>query len=753
MAETLISPGVLARENDQSQITQGPREFGAAIIGPSVKGPIEVPTVVTSYSEYLATFGGSVISGSQQYSYLNQIAANNYFRQGGSSLLVTRVASGSFTSAVSKDLLNNVESGVIALSTLSVGSGGSGGSADTFTDVATTTSGNGIGATVTVVTNTGNGKILTSVDALLSSITTPTTDADDDTYSTSPTGGTGDGLVVSVVVSSNAITSITATSAGSGYAVNDEITIPSSVIGGTTDVVITLEAGDLLVEVSSITVTNGGSGYAIDDTLTVDSSNIGTSTANLVTSALTAGDIINSTPFVLSTISEGTVMNNSGSELSGGALVSGSKDNVRWEITNVNTSSGVFSLAIRRGDDTHNQKSILETFNNISLDPLAANYIESAIGNTYHSIEQDGSDFYLKSNGNYENKSRYVYVSSITSATPNYFDNNGTAKSELTSSLPTLGSGSFGSGTGNLFEGGAAKFNENIDSNNTQGVSPNDYTSSINLLSNKDDYKFNVLTAPGLIHANHSTVVNSLISTAEARQDCIAVIDLRGYDSTVGQVTNAVSGFDSSYAATYWPWLQMVDPDTARTIWVPASTLIPGVFAYTDSSSDPWFAPAGLTRGGLGQVVKAERKLTSGNRDTLYEANVNPIATFPQSGVVVFGQKTLQKKSTALDRVNVRRLLIALKGFIGQVADNLVFEQNTIATRNNFLTQVNPYLESVQQRQGLYAFKVVMDDSNNTPDVIDRNELLGQIYLQPTKTAEFIVLDFNVLPTGATFPA
>jgi phage tail sheath protein FI len=181
--------------------------------------------------------------------------------------------------------------------------------------------------------------------------------------------------------------------------------------------------------------------------------------------------------------------------------------------------------------------------------------------------------------------------------------------------------------------------------------------------------------------------------------------------------------------------------------------MLPGVYAFTDASSDPWFAPAGITRGGLGQVIRAERKLTAANRDDLYEANVNPIATFPGNGVVVFGQKTLQKRASALDRVNVRRLLIALKSFIGQVAEGLVFEQNTAATRNNFLSQVNPYLESVQQRQGLYAFKVVMDETNNTADVVDRNELVGQIYLQPTRTAEFIVLDFNVLPTGAVFPA
>jgi phage tail sheath protein FI len=180
--------------------------------------------------------------------------------------------------------------------------------------------------------------------------------------------------------------------------------------------------------------------------------------------------------------------------------------------------------------------------------------------------------------------------------------------------------------------------------------------------------------------------------------------------------------------------------------------MIGGVYAYNDSVSEPWFAPAGINRGGLSTVIRAEQKLPQSSRDALYSGKVNPIATFPGTGTVVYGQKTLQTQASALDRVNVRRLLIALKSYISQVANNLVFEQNTIATRNQFLSQVNPYLESVQQRQGLYAFKVIMDDSNNTPDVIDRNQLVGQIYIQPTKTAEFIYLDFNILPTGATFP-
>ena len=150
--------------------------------------------------------------------------------------------------------------------------------------------------------------------------------------------------------------------------------------------------------------------------------------------------------------------------------------------------------------------------------------------------------------------------------------------------------------------------------------------------------------------------------------------------------------------------------------------------------------------------MQAEQKLTQAQRDTLYLNNVNPIATLPKQGVVAFGQKTLQKADSALDRVNVRRLMIELKNYIRQIADTVVFEQNTIQTRNLFLARVNPYLEGIQQKQGLYAYQVIMDDSNNGPAVIDQNQLVGQIYIQPTRTAEFISLDFILLPTGAEFP-
>ena len=573
MAETLISPGVLARENDQSQITSQPITVGAALIGPSVKGPVEIPTIVTSYSQYQNTFGTTFLSGSGVYTYFTSIAAYNYFNNGGQSLLVARVVSGSYTPA-----------------------------------------------------------------------------------------------------SSSAISS------------------------------------------SALALTQPA--------------------------------------FVLETLSKGAIMNSSGSIDTSGALVSGSVDNIRWQVVNSNTSSGTFDLLIRQGNDNTNNPIILETWTNLSLDPTVGNFIPAVIGDTVQNYNPTLNQVTIS--GSYTNQSRYVRVQSVNNATPFYFDNNGNPKSAFTASLPINASGSFGSATGNMELTSGNKYYSEIVAgvSNTQGLVSANYTNMVNLLANQDDYRFNIILTPGLIDSgSFSSTVTSIISNTQNRGDSIYVVDQNPYNSTVGNAVTAAATRNTSYAATYWPWVQTVDPDSGARVFVPASTMIGGVYAYNDNVSEPWFAPAGINRGGLSNVIRAEQKLPQSSRDSLYSGKVNPIATFPGTGVVVYGQKTLQTQASALDRVNVRRLLIALKSYISQVANNLVFEQNTASTRNQFLSQVNPYLESVQQRQGLYAFKVIMDDSNNTPDVIDRNQLVGQIYIQPTRTAEFIYLDFNILPTGATFPA
>jgi len=279
------------------------------------------------------------------------------------------------------------------------------------------------------------------------------------------------------------------------------------------------------------------------------------------------------------------------------------------------------------------------------------------------------------------------------------------------------------------------------------------YKRAINAVSNPDEIDINMVVTPGMVHSLHSPVTNHVINKVESRADAFYVMDGSGYSANVNTAVNDVVTLDTNYVASYYPWVKIDDPGRAgNMVWVPPSVVIPGVIAFTDRVAHEWFAPAGLNRGGLSSVRMAKKKLTHTDRDTLYDGRINPIATFPGQGVVVFGQKTLQAKPSALDRINVRRLLIRLKKFIASSSRFLVFEQNDSSTRSRFLNIVNPFLESVQANSGLSAFKVVMDDSNNTPDVIDRNQLVGQIFIQPTRTAEFIVLDFTVLPTGAAFP-
>ena len=278
------------------------------------------------------------------------------------------------------------------------------------------------------------------------------------------------------------------------------------------------------------------------------------------------------------------------------------------------------------------------------------------------------------------------------------------------------------------------------------------YKKAINAISNPDEFDINMLVTPGIVHGLHSKITNHAISKMESRGDAFYVLDCTKYGDTIATATSAISALDTNYAAAYYPWVKIVDRNTSLPVWVPPSVVLPGIIAFTDKVAHEWFAPAGLNRGGLTSVLEAQTRLTHSERDDLYEDRVNPIASFPGQGVCVWGQKTLQARPSALDRVNVRRLLIKLKKFIASSSRYLVFEQNTAGTRNRFMNIVNPFLESVQANSGLSAFRVVMDDTNNTPDVVDRNQLVGQIFIQPTRTAEFIVLDFIVQPTGAAFP-
>ena len=295
---------------------------------------------------------------------------------------------------------------------------------------------------------------------------------------------------------------------------------------------------------------------------------------------------------------------------------------------------------------------------------------------------------------------------------------------------------------------------QGLDCSGPHSAGTNGYKKAFAALSNQDEFDINLLVTPGLSLDLHRNVVNRGVDLCETREDTFYILDCVGAANQPGRVDDAVdmvTTLDTNYAATYYPWVKSIDPSTNKIMPFPPSAVMPAVYASNDKVSAEWFAPAGLNRGGIEKAVGVMDRLNFAERDTLYEGKVNPIAAFPGQGIVAFGQKTLQRRPSALDRINVRRLMIALKKFIASTARFLIFEQNVAATRNRFLSIVNPYLESVQQRHGLYAYRVIMDETNNTPSLIDRNILYGQIFLQPAKAVEFVILDFSLTPTGASF--
>ena len=671
MAEKIISPGVFTNEIDESFLPSAVGEIGAAIIGPTTKGPVMVPTVVSSYSEFAAKFGTSFRSGSSVYRYLTDHTAEEYFKSGNKATII-RITSGSVTPAKAYVATSGYLSGSVYYS--------------------------------------------------------PQTKDD--------------------------------------HALDDDGNHKSYIRGNSSD---TYELSSS-IDYKNLGATSGRWNNAG-----------GGSHCSFVLHSLSDGENINSISRRFISGSGDTVAY----ETSNGLLLSASKDSLRWEVSDTNFDKGTFTLLIRRGDDLRTRKQILETWSNLSMDPNATNYIAKQIGDQYLTLQGAGtSDPYLQPTGNYPNKSKYVRVEVVEgNLTPDYLDASGNIRDlSFSGSLPLAGiSGSFMSGSieedsvgsktwglGTTTAEGAYYY-ENISETNSQGLdlslgdgvcggtgvsAQQKYLDALQLLSNQDEYDINLIYTPGVIGslAGHSAIAKKAIDICENRGDSFYVLDPVPFGSDLSAATTQAKTRNSSFAGTYWPWVRINDSVSGIPRWVPPSVTVAGVYSFNDKVAHPWFAPAGLNRGNITTAVEAERKLLNSERDTLYNSNVNPVATFAGQGVVLYGQKTLQKKPSALDRINVRRLLIKVKKFVASTSRFLVFEQNNVATRNRFLNIVNPYLEQIQSNSGLNAFKVVMDDTNNTPDIVDRNMLYGQLFLQPTRTAEFIVLDFTVQPTGASFP-
>jgi len=297
----------------------------------------------------------------------------------------------------------------------------------------------------------------------------------------------------------------------------------------------------------------------------------------------------------------------------------------------------------------------------------------------------------------------------------------------------------------------------------------NSVKQAIDTCADPEVVQCNMMVVPG----NYiDGLTNHLMSTCEKRADSLAIIDLAGgyvppadtkpshadetsVDTTISNLRNRA--LNTSYGCAYYPWVQSRDTESSILFYAPPSIAALGTFSSAQRTSELWFAPAGFTRGGLTEgsagipVIGVIQRLTSKDRDKLYEANINPIATFPAEGIVIFGQKTLQITPSALDRVNVRRLLIYVKRQVSFMASRLLFDQNVQVTWDRFTNQVIPFLSSVKQRLGLEAFKVILDTTTTTPDLIDRNIMYAKIFLKPARAIEFIAIDFVITNAGASF--
>ncbi len=820
MAERIVSPGVFTNEVDQSFLAGGVAQIGAAIVGPTVKGPALIPTQVTSYGEFEALFGGFTDDSYVPY------VVQDYLRYG-NVMTVTRLlyedgyklsqgALAVVATSASVSVVTHVLHPTLPVITE--------GTDNVFETSALTNIGSGSFGLNVAGTYTAPADPAIGFDAFLQNLATTPVSASivptQNNYVAKIFGNSPKSLDYPVYVAYE----------------NKNAAASFSNLGNVTITLVKLANFEHLQD------------YSTAATPWITSQKIGT----------VAKDLLR-----FHTLSHGTSTNYE--------VKVGIRDiRTATEVSDPN-GYGTFTVEVRRvntltpgivdspysSTDTDNTPDRVEQFLNVNLDPDSPRYIARVIGDRYQTVDNAGA---LLVNGDYPNKSKYIRVevtdavakktnnktlvpfgfrapyssipmagtanlaaaSYVTSQTissvfnaNNFhgFDftnaNNMNFLSPLVTSgstvannvdfylgdvtqaaaagFPTLSTAYSGSLQAALdagtiatnvslatrkfivpFQGGfdGAKPNlkkysgANITEGNSFGFNCASSTSTgtvaynkaFSLLSNTDYYDMNLLITPGIIHSLHPRVTALARSLAENRQDTFYVMDSNRLTDSLDTVVSTVTELDSNYTATYWPWVRTTNPVKNVPVWVPASTMIPGVLAFNDSVSAPWYAPAGLNRGGLTAVSDTYKRLSQSDRDSLYEARINPIANFLNDGIVVWGQKTLQARPSALDRVNVRRLLIEVKKFIASSTRYLVFEQNTTATRNRFLSIVNPYMEQVRAKQGLYAFRVVMDQTNNTADLIDQNILYGQIFLQPTRTAEFIILDFNIQPTGASFP-
>jgi len=358
---------------------------------------------------------------------------------------------------------------------------------------------------------------------------------------------------------------------------------------------------------------------------------------------------------------------------------------------------------------------------------------------------------------------RFVDYNKFTNMTYGGFDGNNI----LDKDMRLMNDRAASSDTGGKAASGADQ-RINLSSNYSPGTGKTNntvaaYRTAGRILTDPMASRVNIVAIPG---QRDSFITDYVADLTRDYSQAFYVMDIAEYDSDTSRLFDdstktpdvrttaeqfSARNIDNNYAAAYFPDVRITDDINGKAVGVPASVVVVGALGYNDSVAYPWFAPAGFNRGALESVINTDVRLTTANRDELYENRINPIANFPNGGFVIFGQKTLQQAQTALDRVNVRRMLIEVKRLVSEVANKIVFDQNTPSTRSRFVAQVTPLLAVIQSQQGIDQFKIIMDSSNNSAEDIEANRLNGRIILVPTRAVEFIAIDFIITNAGVSF--
>jgi len=764
MAEKIVSPGVFTRENDLSFLPQGISQIGAAVVGPTEKGPAFLPTLIQTQAEYEAIFG-------TPKDYYTGYAVQNYLRDAGAVTVVRVAGVGGYS----------LEDAYEVIAT-------TGSTSTTIAILAPATSSEDIAPLLQGGTNGTFRAVGTGLAAVSASIIKSDSNTIDDIFGESPFfgkklyaynffdireagsalsasfAGTGSSALT-ITFASASTQDFTGTAAAPAYSKANTPWVLSQTYSGTRYnlfKVHTLADGEgentrFKVQISSIK-SSDGTNYGTFSLLVRAYSD--TDKRKTVLEQYNNLTLDPASPnFIARRIGDRTITIDENGKITESGNYSNRSKYVRIEVAEEGTYPLTAIPFAHAGYDVPFNVATPSRF------PVVT-YTSASFSS---SVFSSGIDYAITNNKNYfkplpanttSGSNKVFALDSAAGALNEY--NIGLSAAE-TSDSNQLAMRNFVVALQGGFAGQdptvSIKKGSDISGTNTQGFDCSSSTSSgsiayakaLNAISNQDEFDINLLVTPGIVRQYHPYVTTKAIDVCESREDVFYIADFAGADASIAEVVEQAAGEDTNYAGTYYPWVKTIDVNTNKLVTVPPSVLMVGTYAQNDRLGAEWFAPAGLNRGGIAGAVQVVNRLTQSERDTLYEGKVNPIATFPGQGISAFGQKTLQDKASALDRINVRRLLINLKKFVASTSRFLVFEQNTAQTRSKFLNTVNPYLESVQQRQGLYAFRVVMDETNNTPDVIDRNILAGAIFLQPAKTAEFITIDFNILPTGATF--